>query len=707
MDGSCLALFAVNSFAGIRDLGHASGVCHEWRSFIRILPAAQQFLRKVAFPYCQVDAWPFVDGIVHPREMFADNTGSLLRSVQRYQSASLQREFFAAWNVVIRNLPSDTINEIYEDGTSLLSCMLIFSLGCDFEDPGDHLERLVSNFMSRTDLNRAVLKSTLTLGRFGFPGTGSIGTTAPMVWLCMRGKKHRRNGRSTNSGNRVILEKLPDAVLESCFVPSLILPGSRDNILQYILEPVSRCHATDKAPSEARLCQVVAQQLGLKEHLHRNSEGIVALSYAEQLVHNTGPSCLGGAWVSVRDIITKEMLEGCRDLGMRADDESFLFLTYVVQELEGALESALSYEYEDLDQQSHLRHIVEMGGLAQAKRADGIRMQWLARGWRFAHCGVAHQIAEVLRHYESVRIQQDADRERRLGREACPSVRDLHTTSSELLNDDQTTSQGAEALNEEAQEAESVQTADAVIEHVVHNEPAAMPHANDAAYRGARQQLIVDEEWAQGQQRQINNPSSNSVHPAEEALETDGIHLRILEFSRTPKAFHVALSKDNDLSACTVALREEGYNLDGGGGAKIYVSPWEYRKAAPYALGLQSRHVVVSERYVEIVLAAVRSLKGKDKVHEKCENRCEIEVSSRVEVTGLVNKRELNGHSGIVLRYVHSQARWAVRMIDGEREVLVLPKNLRLDNNELLVKNTFIHIPTPSVTSVSIGAQTY
>merc|ERR1712032_1550149 len=99
-------------------------------------------------------------------------------------------------------------------------------------------------------------------------------------------------------------------------------------------------------------------------------------------------------------------------------------------------------------------------------------------------------------------------------------------------------------------------------------------------------------------------------------------------------AFHDALARDDDLSACAAALHQEGYiPVDG---AKIFVAPSEYRKAVPYALGLQSRYVVASDRYAEIVLAAVRGLKGQSKVHEKRENRREIVVGSEVKVTGLV-----------------------------------------------------------------------
>uniref|UniRef100_A0A7S2M3Y1 Uncharacterized protein n=1 Tax=Zooxanthella nutricula TaxID=1333877 RepID=A0A7S2M3Y1_9DINO len=216
--------------------------------------------------------------------------------------------------------------------------------------------------------------------------------------------------------------------------------------------------------------------------------------------------------------------------------------------------------------------------------------------------------------------------------------------------------------------------------------------------------MIVDEEWAQGRQRQVDDPSRDDGRPVEGGLEQDDIRLHILEFSRTPKAFHDALDSDDDLVACTAALDLEGCIPVTG--PKIYVAPWEYRRAVPHALGLQSRFVVASERYVEIVLAAARGIKGAEKVHEKRENRREIAAGSRVEVTGLVNKKELNGCSGVVLRYVQSRARWAVRIIADKREVMILPENLRLGDNELLVKNTFIHIQPRSMASVSVSAQT-
>ena len=54
--------------------------------------------------------------------MFAYTAIALLRKIPD----DCQVDFFAAWDVAIRSLPTDKINEIHEDGTSLLSCMLMF-----------------------------------------------------------------------------------------------------------------------------------------------------------------------------------------------------------------------------------------------------------------------------------------------------------------------------------------------------------------------------------------------------------------------------------------------------------------------------------------------------------------------------------------------------------------------------------------------------
>merc|ERR1712137_852222 len=103
------------------------------------------------------------------------------------------------------------------------------------------------------------------------------------------------------------------------------------------------------------------------------------------------------------------MLSSCNDLGHRTDEQSFLFLTYVVDQLKGALESAHNYVHEDLSEQSCLRLVVTCFERVERRRADDNRMQWLARDWRFMQPDMNGQITEVLQYYRGLRAEQDAD----------------------------------------------------------------------------------------------------------------------------------------------------------------------------------------------------------------------------------------------------------------------------------------------------------
>ena len=222
---------------------------------------------------------------------------------------------FAAWDLAICSMPTKEINEIHEDGTSLLFCMLTFLMEMSIQECEDPLmEHLILKFMQRRDLSLAVLKSISTLQGIEVSEFYEYYQTAPVMWLCMRAKRKLRNRGSAGWRMDYILERVPDATLEFCFVECRwIVPGNGDNILQYILEPASSQLAYDKSISEAHLCQVVAQRLSQADHIHRNFNGICALSYAEQFVHNTigMQSVHCGAWVRVRNIITENMLNAC------------------------------------------------------------------------------------------------------------------------------------------------------------------------------------------------------------------------------------------------------------------------------------------------------------------------------------------------------------------------------------------------------------
>ena len=67
---------------------------------------------------------------------------------------------------------------------------------------------------------------------------------------------------------------------------------------------------------------------------------------------------------------------------------------------------------------------------------------------------------------------------------------------------------------------------------------------------------------------------------------------------------------------------------------KLFVDPEQYGAAVPYTQGLQFRHVLAVDRYVEPVLAAVRTVKEKRPVVEKRQCRREITIGHRVEASG-------------------------------------------------------------------------
>ena len=50
---------------------------------------------------------------------------------------------------------------------------------------------------------------------------------------------------------------------------------------------------------------------------------------------------------------------------------------------------------------------------------------------------------------------------------------------------------------------------------------------------------------------------------------------------------------------------------------------------------------------------------------------------AEVKVTGLVNRPELNGERGRVVRHIPSKDRWLVELNDGHREANMKAENLR------------------------------
>merc|ERR1712129_558972 len=152
--------------------------------------------------------WPRADGREHPRKMFAGNVHVLLRLISRSLDCHATEDFYHLWDFIIRGLPSHEINQIQEDGSTLLSSMLFFAQDHYYGDLMDNqFATIVTKFVQRPDLCSSVITS---IGP-GFAMQGRV----PTLWLCLRGKQPCKNGRSCYSGNRRILEDVALAMIES------------------------------------------------------------------------------------------------------------------------------------------------------------------------------------------------------------------------------------------------------------------------------------------------------------------------------------------------------------------------------------------------------------------------------------------------------------------------------------------------------------
>jgi hypothetical protein len=100
-------------------------------------------------------------------------------------------------------------------------------------------------------------------------------------------------------------------------------------------------------------------------------------------------------------------------------------------------------------------------------------------------------------------------------------------------------------------------------------------------------------------------------------------------------------------------------------GTRLYLLPGQYQSVlqAIADMNLQSRHVVASSSFIDTILTAVAAISTRDQVHEKSNTRQHI---------GLENS--CHGTSADV-------AKETERVVEAP----------------VLVKNTFIHIPLPSL----------
>lgn len=167
------------------------------------------------------------------------------------------------------------------------------------------------------------------------------------------------------------------------------------------------------------------------------------------------------------------------------------------------------------------------------------------------------------------------------------------------------------------------------VSEVIHGEDAAVLDEEVAG-------LQMDVEWAERVEQRVQESRERSwpqaaalsdaheTHPVEPdsgttvddseapapCLERRFSTIMLLEFTRHPRAFTHKLLRGEDLRELREALWREGRDCNLPGGAKILVPPADYAPAMRATVGmrLHPSHVITSEEYVPVVLAAVNEL---------------------------------------------------------------------------------------------------
>jgi len=112
---------------------------------------------------------------------------------------------------------------------------------------------------------------------------------------------------------------------------------------------------------------------------------------------------------------------------------------------------------------------------------------------------------------------------------------------------------------------------------------------------------------------------------------TCGVH--VLQYSRHPPAFHKVLLEGAQLRPCREALAKNNYDPEQRpSGAKVFVQPEYFEDVAAAAKGMDLKpfHVLASEEFVDLVEAAVHSLRSREQVREKSRSEVQVPLSSKL-----------------------------------------------------------------------------
>jgi len=227
--------------------------------------------------------------------------------------------FWSKFRFAILHVPPSIANRL-EGGPVLLHLLAAHIKADRHHVHVDILEDIVVEFLQREDLDPASFAAECYVEHWD--GSGWCLTA---LGMCLRKKDVRRDCRSIGGPIQTIALAMLHRWADE--VPSMMGPLNDldDTALHHTLEPTRSVHASDKCPWEASLCELLATRMSVQQLCHRNREGLVALSYAEDFVANTGADWAHGIWVRVREVIKHNMFRALElpcatELSALADD---------------------------------------------------------------------------------------------------------------------------------------------------------------------------------------------------------------------------------------------------------------------------------------------------------------------------------------------------------------------------------------------------
>jgi hypothetical protein len=134
----------------------------------------------------------------------------------------------------------------------------------------------------------------------------------------------------------------------------------------------------------------------------------------------------------------------------------------------------------------------------------------------------------------------------------------------------------------------------------------------------------------------------NHVPYGPHGSSTEALLVTILEFRRSPAEFRQALLEDASLEECRLQLSAAGHSMELDTGAKVFLESQHFlptlehfrsqgvmlNGSPTFLVNLRARHVIVSERYNDAVLAVLEVLPRRLNISIKSAASFEVDVSS-------------------------------------------------------------------------------